>query len=132
MSQANEEIVREGYAAWNRNDLDGVLAILTPGFEFRPLPGFFDLKEVYRGREGFTSFWETWFDAWETMEIRIERIEDLENRVLALVRFEGIGRTSTVPVSLDAGHLWTLRKGQVVELIAMPVSEALEAAGLRE
>jgi hypothetical protein len=96
------------------------------------LPGYFDLKEIYQGREGFTSFWETWLDAWKTMEIRIERIEDLDDRVLALVRFEGIGRTSDVPVSLDVGHLWTLKGGQVIALTAMSASDALDAAGLEE
>src|SRR5437588_3945703 len=120
MSEENVQLVRKGYEAWNRQDLEGALEILAQGFEFRPLPGYFDLKDIYHGREGFTSFWETWLEVWKTMEIRIERLEGRDDRVLAWVRFEGIGRASDVPVSLDVGHLLTVRAGQIISLTDMP------------
>jgi ketosteroid isomerase-like protein len=131
MSEENVQLVRKGYEAWNRQDLEGALEMLAPGFEFRPLPGYFDLKDIYQGREGFTSFWETWLDAWKTMKIKIERLEGRDDRVLAWIRFEGIGRTSDVPVSLDVGHLWTVRGGQVISLTAMP-ADALDVSRLEE
>jgi ketosteroid isomerase-like protein len=34
MSEENVELVRTGYEAWNRSDLDGVLAVLAPDLEF--------------------------------------------------------------------------------------------------
>jgi hypothetical protein len=46
------------------------------------------------------------------------------------VTFERIGRHSGTPVSIDVGHVWTFRDGQVTHILALPWAEALEAVDL--
>ena len=51
MSKENVEIVRRGYEAYNRGDLDGMVADHAPTFEYvasRAIPGS---RGLYRGPE---------------------------------------------------------------------------------
>jgi ketosteroid isomerase-like protein len=132
MSQESVEVLRRGIDAWNRGDLAATLALLSHEFEFRPAPDFFDLDAVYRGHEGWTRFWEVWRDAWESVTIRIDRMEDLGDRVLAIVTFDGIGRGSGVRASITYGQIWTIRDGLALRCEVLHPEEALESAGLRE
>jgi ketosteroid isomerase-like protein len=92
MSEENVEVVRKIFDAYNRDDLEGMLARIAPEFEFHPSGRFMDTDQVYRGRAGWTQFWNTFRAAWETNTIEIERMEDLGERVLALGTFHVKGR----------------------------------------
>jgi ketosteroid isomerase-like protein len=131
MSQ-NVDLVLRACDAWNRSDLGETLELMTDDFEFRPVLVFFDLDPVYRGHDGWRAFWRIWRDAWESVSIRVERIEDLGHRVFAIVAFDGVGRGSGAPVSMSFGQIWTIRDGLVGRIDVLEPSEALEAAGLRE
>jgi ketosteroid isomerase-like protein len=133
MSQENVELARQAYEAWNRGDLDWFLDHMTEDFEFRPGLGFSDLDIVYRGKRGWRRFAETWREAWEDITVTVERIEDVDDRIVALLTFDGKGRGSGVEVSVRVGQVATVTEGRVSKLVSTPDwAEALEAAGLRE
>src|SRR5215216_3692028 len=133
MSQENVALARQAYEAWNRGDLDWFLDHMTEDFEFRPGLGFSDLEAVYRGKQGWRRFAETWREAWEDITVRVERIEDLDDRILALLTFDGKGRGSGVEVSVRVGHVATVTDARVSKLVSIGGwEEALEAAGLSE
>jgi SnoaL-like domain len=101
-------------------------AMLSDGTSFP------DLEPVYRGREGFTRFWNTFREAWESVLVEAERIEPMEDgRVVVLFRFRGRGRDG-VEVTLEYGQLFTLEDGMVRRVVGFADSQALEAAGLEE
>jgi ketosteroid isomerase-like protein len=133
MSQANVGLVRQALQAWNRGDLEWLLDHSAPKFEFRTVQLFPDLEPVYSGREGFTRFWNTFREAWESVLVEAERIEPIEDdRVLVLFRFHGRGRDG-VEVTLEYGQLFTLEDGMLKRVVGFADwQEALEAAGLRE
>lgn len=87
MAAQRIELVQRAYDAWNRGDLPGLLEHTTEDLEFVPGPGFF-LEERYDGHDGFRRFWETWLEAWESLTIRTEKIEERGDRVLALLVFD--------------------------------------------
>jgi ketosteroid isomerase-like protein len=132
MSRENVDLVLRGCDAWNRGALGETLELMTGEFEFRPVLVFFDLDSVYRGHDGWRRFWKVWREAWESVSIRVERVEDLGDRVLAMVTFDGVGRGSGAPVSMSFGQIWTLRDGLVERIDVLEPNDALEAAGLRE
>ncbi len=113
MAQENVDLLLRACDAWNRSDLDATIEMMTEDFEFRPALVFFDLDPLYRGHEGWREFWKIWRDAWETVSIRVERVQDLGDRAYAIVVFEGIGRGSGAPVSMSFGQLWSFREGLV-------------------
>src|SRR5437867_4214644 len=89
MSQENMEIVRAAFEAWNRGDLERVQKYLSPEWEWHPARLFPGTDAVYRGKEGYTRFWKTFREPWESIHVEVERIEDLGDRVLALMMFYG-------------------------------------------
>ena len=132
MSQESVNLLLRGIDAWNRADLAATLELMSDDFEFRPTRDFFDLDPVYRGHDGWRRFWQVWRDAWESVTVRVERIEDLGDRLLAVVTFDGVGRGSGVQVSMSFGQIWTISEGLARQIDVLQPNEALEAAGLRE
>jgi ketosteroid isomerase-like protein len=132
MSEENVELGLRGVDAWNRGDLGWILDHLTEDFEFRTAGLFPDLDPIYSGHDGWRAFWMTWRDAWETVTIRVERIEDLGDDVLVVVTFDGVGRGSGASVSMSFGQIWAFRDGLAARIDVLDPQEALEAAGLSE
>jgi ketosteroid isomerase-like protein len=67
------------------------------------------------------------------MSNEVERIFDLGDRVLAFVRYRGIGKGSGVPVDVGNAQLVTLRDGKVIRWAVFgDRAKALEAARLSE
>jgi ketosteroid isomerase-like protein len=132
MSEETLELARRGYEAWNRGDEGWFLDRIDDDFVLRFPSGFLVLDEVYRGRDGWRRFWGSWRDAWEAIEIRVRRLEDLGGEeALAIVTFEGVGRGSGASVRGTIGHRLTFRGGRFVALTVSWPRDALEAAGLR-
>jgi len=134
MSQENVELLRRGYAAFNRGDIDGlVTALAAPNCEFITagrLPG---VEDVYRGPEGFrrfvSFFWETFDDA----QVEVHELIDAGDQVLATVTNTGRGKQSGADVHWTTWVVWTIRAGKVVRgQDFRSREEALEAVGLSE
>ena len=120
MSEQNIELAREGYEAWNRGDVDWLLEHMTEDVEVKPLRGVGDFEEVYSGHEGWKKFWDGWREAWSSIEIRVERMQDMaDHGVLALLTFEGVGRKSGAAVSMAVSHWLTFRDGQMCGITVM-------------
>jgi ketosteroid isomerase-like protein len=133
MSEENVDLARQAYESWNRGELEWLLDHMTEDFEFRPGLGFSDIDTVICGKEGWMRFAETWREAWEDITIRVERIEDLDNRIVALLSFDGRGRGSGVEVSLRVGHVATVKEGRLSKLVSIGGWEkALASVGLSE
>ncbi len=114
-------------------DLDWIGDRVTDDFELRPFLGFLDLEEVYRGRDGWERFAQTWLQAWRTHPIELQRMEDVGDRVLVLLTFNATGRGSGVSVPMKFGHLLTFRDRRVASIVVIEGwDRTLEAAGLPE
>jgi ketosteroid isomerase-like protein len=133
MSEENLETVREVYEAWNRGDLEWVLDHITPDSEFQTVPLFPDLERVYRGRDGFTRFWKTFRESWESVLTEVERIEPIgDDQVVVLFQFHGRGRNG-VDVRRPYAQLFTIESRLIRRVVGFADwQQALEAAGLRE
>jgi ketosteroid isomerase-like protein len=133
MSGENVEVVQRSFDAFSRGDLDDVLATFAPEFEFYPSGRFMDTQRVYRGRDGWTEFWDAFRAAWEDVAINISRMEAIDDRVLTLGKIEAKGRESGVEVETEAAWIHTVDRGLIMQLQTFASwADALEAAGLRE
>jgi uncharacterized protein len=131
MSQENVELVRGGYEAYARGDVDGVLGGLDPEIEVRPPPEF-PGEDSYHGHAGFLAYWARWLDSWEEYRLIPEFI-DAGGRVVVVYRVVARGKGSGIEVETRLGHVWTVRAGQAVRMeIFRGPDEALEAVGLSE
>jgi ketosteroid isomerase-like protein len=129
MSQENVDIVRAVLADWERGEYAST-DWADPDIE---LAGALDRDT--RGIEKVGRRWREFLSMWERFATVPERFIDLgDDRVLVLVRFQGRGRASGVPMAdFTGGQLFTLRNGKVKRLALYSTrTEALEAVGLTE
>ena len=131
MSQENVEMVRRGFEAFNRGDLEGVAAEFAPDFEYvasGTIPG---VGGVYRGPEGYRRFQEAFWAEFADGRAEINELIEAGDQVLVSATVRGRGKQSGVEASWDFWQLWTVQDGKVVRGQAfISRAEALEAAGL--
>jgi ketosteroid isomerase-like protein len=108
------KLVRRGYEAWNRGDIEAVLAFLDPEIEWE---GYTHIPEsgTLAGRDEVKTWLRRFLEAWEELDIEVTDLIENEDQVIALVRFRAIGKGSGVAVDggVDA-HVWTVRGGTAV------------------
>jgi ketosteroid isomerase-like protein len=129
LATANTDLIRNGYDAWNRGDVDGVMAVLDPAVEWQ---GYAHLPEsgTLSGRAEVRAWLERFLEAWEELEIELTELIESGERVVALVRFHALGKGSGARVEggVDA-HVWTVRDNRVVAVkLYQGTREALEEA----
>jgi ketosteroid isomerase-like protein len=127
--ERNERLLRAGIEAYNRGDVDGVLAILADDVEC-----FISAKLVnsgsYVGHEGVLRMLDAWNDAWQSIAVTVAGVEEVDpEHLLAEVRQRAIGAGSGVPVELTVYWLFEFRDDLVRRLLMHADREsALEAA----
>ena len=133
MSQENVEIVRRGYEAFNRGDIDGVIGLLAPDFEYVAsglVPG---VGGAYRGADGLRQFAETFWNEFDDPRIEIHELLDAGDQVFASTTMRGHGKQSGAGTSWSVCQVWTVRDGTAVRGQGFPRrQQALEAVGLAE
>ena len=134
MSQENVEIVRSGWDAWTRGDIDGIFEAWDPEVVW-DLTHFRDWPDrIYRGHEGVRRFLSDWLELWDAYEVGVDAILAAPgDRVVALAWQRGKGRESGLPMEMEWAQIATIRGGRVTRVENFDKrEEALEAAGLRE
>jgi ketosteroid isomerase-like protein len=83
---------------------------------------------VYRGREAVRAYWQSLHaDVWRELTMKVEAIAERDDVVVALVRCDGIGRGSGVPVEMRAAWVATIRDGRVASArLTLDRDEALD------
>jgi uncharacterized protein len=135
MSQENVETVRQGYEAFNRGDVEWMIAHLDSEIVWEDaaeVPG----SRSYRGIHEVRDYLESFTQQWEEIRFEPEGILDAGEQVVALVRMVARGRASGAPVDARLAHLYELREGRGMRVLRVRTffdrQRALEAAGLEE
>jgi uncharacterized protein len=128
----NIELVRRGFDAYERRDLDAVFALLDPEVEI-----FTDAALVnagtYRGYEGFLTWVARWNEAWEEFRMRILEIEAVgPDHVVAVVEQYGVGAGSGIEVTGSVAYMWEVHDGLGTRIhLYTEREQAVEAARSR-
>jgi ketosteroid isomerase-like protein len=132
MSQENVEAVRRGFEAFQRGEWELFLQGVDPNIEFVELPAFG--TKTYRGHEGLVAAVQWWSSQWDDFHTELTQLIDAnDDQVVHVVRNQGRGKLSRVEVAEEVAFLSTIRDGKAIRIeMFRSVSEALEAAGLRE
>ena len=136
MSEENVEVVRRAIDAWNRRDIDDMLALSDPEGEYINSPSAIE-PGTRRGRDEMAAVvreqWELLTDGrWE-----IDRIYDRGEEVIALGRISRRMPGSDARLEGQSLISYKIRSGKMVRIEVLAfgrdeVQTALEAAGLRE
>jgi ketosteroid isomerase-like protein len=113
MSQANVDLVRKTYAAFNRGDYETVAGALHPEIEWRPYLGALE-GSVYRGRDEIREMWLRLEDGFgDSFHVEIQELVDWGDRVLIVLEASAKGPGSGVEVRQSWVQAATMRDGLV-------------------
>jgi len=128
-------LVRSGFEAANRGDLEVAFANYDSDVEFFPPVDLVGLGNElsYRGLEARVRYQRQWRAEWEDFRYEPDELRDLGDRLLVIGRIKSGGLSSGARPDSDYSNLFTLSAGRVIrEQTYFNRAEALEAAGLRE
>jgi hypothetical protein len=135
MSQENVDLVRSIYADWERGNF-GETHWADADIECKFI-GDTPSGGASKGLDGMAAAWREWLSAWREFQVEADEYRQLdEDRVLALCRFAGRGKTS----GIEIGQVWTkgasafqIQNGKVTRLLLYTdYQRALDDLGLSE
>jgi uncharacterized protein len=116
MGNDNVEIVREGYAHFNRGDIDWMTERMTPDISWTDstvIPG----AQTYRGIDEVRTYLKSFARIWEEARFEPEEFRESDDKVLVLARFVARGRQSGADVDAALAHLYEMRDGKGAKVV---------------
>jgi ketosteroid isomerase-like protein len=130
MSEENLDLIRAGFAAHNRGDLDALTQVYDPDVVFETL-----LLGTHHGNEAIRLIYEENRKTLSGYTVDPIELIDAGDQVVAVAQVNGVGPASQIAME-DRDRfafLFTIKNGRVVrEQAFRNREEALEAAGLSE
>jgi ketosteroid isomerase-like protein len=123
-------ILNVGYSLiWRANRPERALEGLPADFAW-VVPGHPE-GDVHRGPEGVIEFFREWTAEFDDLNVEWELHDAGPDRALAVIRMQGRGHESGVPVEMQFAQFWTFRDGRAVRMVVYnDVDEARREAGL--
>lgn len=115
MHHQNVELIRAGYEAWNRGDIDAVVSLANSDFEWVAPPDLVGARGG-RGRDDFASYLRSFSEVWDDFRCEPQEFWSAGDTVLVLVRETGRGKLSGARVHHHLVHVWTFREGRAVRM----------------
>jgi ketosteroid isomerase-like protein len=132
VSRETVELVRRAYGAFNRGDLEAMVLVPAPEFEYVATGAIPGAGGVYRGPEEFVQFLDRWWGEFDEPRVEVHELIEARDQVLASVTFRGHGKQSGVEANWNLWQLWTGRDGKFVRGRGFTSrQEALDAAAVR-
>jgi ketosteroid isomerase-like protein len=132
VSQADVQLVREGFSAASGGDPVAAQYIFDPSIEWE-MSGVIGWTErqVYRGHE-VTEFLRAWADSWREWHFELEEVRDAEDdNVFVAIHEWGTGVGSGASVDQHRYLVVVVRGGRIVRArMFSNRDDAIEAAGL--
>jgi len=134
MSQENVEVIRRTYEAFNRGDVEAVLANYHPDCELYDPPEMPDAPDVYTRHDGVRRWIANMRSlGGDELHYQPKSFTASGERVLVEVQGKAVGQGSGVPVEWTAHCVFTIRDTRIgTARFFLDRAQALEAAGLRE
>lgn len=109
------QIVRDSYEAFDRQDLDGVLAALDPSIEWQqaqglPHGGTYIGTDAVR-RNIFDPLDRDW---WDEFTAHPHEFLDAGDEIVVIGRYRGVAKRSQHQLDVPFVHVWSIRDGKAV------------------
>ena len=125
-----ETVVLEGIEAFNRRDVEALLATMSADIEIVP----FDAKlfgTSYHGEAGIRRWVAEMETEWSELRVQVDETRAIGEDVVVIGRMVGRTKDTEVDVDLPAAFLSTIHDGRLIRMESYSdAREALAAAGL--
>ena len=134
MSRENVEVTERFIDAYNRRDVEAMLADLDPEIEWHSgITSLGGEDGAFLGYEGFRAALRDVYEALGETHIECSEIRDLGNRIVTIGRFHVRGRESGAGTESPWAAVADFKGSKGIRIRSyFNVEEALEAAGLSE
>jgi ketosteroid isomerase-like protein len=112
---STSDLVRRAYAALAERDFDTLSELAVPEFELDVTDRVFN-PATYRGEAGLRRFLAEVDELWESMDMKVERLVERDDEVLALLSVDIKGRGSGLTLQDRIAQHWTARDGRLVRM----------------
>ena len=131
MTRENVELVRDAYAAFDREGIEGALRFVSEDVTIYSIPDWPDDSE-YHGHDGFRKLTVAWTENFEGFGFDVEDIRAAGEEVVVLLRMKGEAKTSGVSLAAEVGAVYSEIRGGRVGAIRFHPSwkDAMAATGL--
>jgi ketosteroid isomerase-like protein len=117
MSQENVEIVRAMLDIWNTRGIFETIDAFDPDVELVDLQAAIGMQDRGRGPDELHRMTQQWTEIFDDWGLEVCDVVDLgDDRVMAEVRFDGVGRDSGAPVSIRQFEVYRLLDRKIVEI----------------
>lgn len=120
--------VQRAYAAFNRRDVDALLAVMDPDVEIQPLVAGVTSVAPWHGHADVRRLVGDAEQRWRRFELRCDEVLEFGDRIVALVHIITAPGDDGVVVEGDVAHLIDLSDGLVTRLVAYRDRDAALAA----
>jgi ketosteroid isomerase-like protein len=110
MSEQNVELHRRIAEAFDKRDIEAMIACLDPSVEYYPLLSAIGMN-VYHGHDGVRRWFSQLDDAWEELRAEAEAYFDLGEQTLLYYVLHGRGRHSGAEVAMPGAQVCRWRNG---------------------
>jgi uncharacterized protein len=133
VSEADFEVLRRGYQAFNRRDLDGLVAFFDPDAVWIPTSSAWGAGNAYQGHEGVGRLLEDLARDWQEFEAEPQEFRQVGDLILVLGSVRAVPKGGGSEIHLATGWIWEMRDGRALRLQAYTdPGRALEALGLAD
>jgi ketosteroid isomerase-like protein len=135
MDAESAEILRRFMDAWNRRDVEGIVALSDPEIEYVNAPSAVE-PGTRRGHEGIRSVVAKQWDLLGDAQVELEWIREHEDGIIGSTRITRGMPDSRATIEVRGLVLWTIRDGRVARFEVLGAGtefdRAVKEAGIVE
>jgi ketosteroid isomerase-like protein len=96
--------------------MDALHGLIGPDFEWTPYLAALIETTVYRGHDGVQRYFDDADAAWESIQVRLDELREIDDRIVVLGELHGQGRASGLEVDVSLAWIGEARDGKLVRL----------------
>jgi ketosteroid isomerase-like protein len=130
VAESNGELIRQGFEDLAADGYEALLPLIAPDFELTTPPGLAAEPDTYRGPDGMTRYFESFYEAMDEIHFEPHEFREIGDWVVVPFTLTARGRSTGLEAEQIAVMAWQLRDGLAVRLeVFAELSEALAAVG---
>jgi ketosteroid isomerase-like protein len=132
MAEGHAQLVLATIDAYNRGDIEAVLALVTDDMDLRPPSHLVD-GVTFQGHEGVRSWAQRAAEMWSEARTTAHFVTGSGDHLVIAIDYDLVARDSGVPVEARSYTLYEIRDGKIASSIAYPSqAEAITAMAERQ
>ena len=129
MAASDVDLMRQGFAAFGEEGVEGLVPFLHADFEMTTPPGLAAEPDTYRGHDGIRRYFESFYDVMDDIRFEVLGYEDLGGgRVLMPSILRARGQATGIEVEQQVVQVWEVRDGLAIRCHVFATAEEARAA----